>query len=120
MLKDFHNNLLVKRAISPVSVADNTAEVSQIIDTKAFGALEFVIAAGSLVDADATFTALVEEGDVANLSDATAVADTNLIGTETTASFQFDDDDEVRKIGVLATKRYVRLTITPAANASAA
>jgi hypothetical protein len=44
------------------------------------------------------------------------VADTFLLGTEAEAGFQFDDDDEVRKIGYRGDKRYVRLTITPSGN----
>lgn len=118
---DLHNKLEFRRAISPVSVADNTAAVSQIIDRQGFSGLEFVIAAGSLADADATFTVLVEDGDDATLvSDGAAVADAQLLGTEALAGFQFDDDNETRKIGYVGNKRYVRLTITPANNASAA
>jgi hypothetical protein len=118
-MRDLHNNINVRRAISPVSVADNTAQVSQIIDRQGYNSLEFVISTGALADADATFTVLVEHGDAANLSDAAAVADTGLLGTEALASFQFDDDNETRKIGYVGSKRYVRLTITPANNASA-
>jgi hypothetical protein len=119
-MKDLCNLIHPVRAISPVSVADNTAAVSQIIDRRGFESLTFVIATGSLADADATFTVLVEDGDAANLSDSAAVADAFLIGTEALASFQFDDDNETRKIGYIGNKRYVRLTITPANNASAA
>lgn len=120
MNRDLHNNVHVARAISPVSVSDNTAQVSQIIDTKGFDSLEFLIAMGSLADADATFAVLVEDGDDSGLSDAAAVADKDLLGTEAQAGFQFDDDDEVRKIGYIGSKRYVRLTITPSANTGAA
>lgn len=117
---DLHNKLAIRRAISPVSVADNTALVSQIIDRQGFSALEFAIATGSIADADATFAVLIEDGDAANLSDAAAVPDALLIGTEAAAGFQFDDDNETRKIGYAGNKRYVRLTITPTGNASAA
>lgn len=119
-MKDLHNNIKVSRAISPVSVSDNTAQVSQIIDTRGFGSLEFLINIGSVADADATFTALVEDGDSATLADAAAVVDAQLLGTEALASFQYDSDNTVRKIGYVGNKRYVRLTITPASNASAA
>lgn len=119
-MRDQLNDLYPKRGISPVSVADNTAQVSQIIDTLGFDALTFFIAAGSLADADATFTVLVEDGAAANLSDAAAVADAYLVGTEALASFVFSDDDKVFKIGYRGFKRYVRLTITPANNLSAA
>lgn len=118
--KDLHNNIDVKRAISPVSEAGNTALVSQILDTRGYESVELVIATGSIADADATFTVLIEDGDNAALSDAAAVADTFLLGTEAQAGFQFDDDNECRKIGYVGGKRYVRATITPANNASAA
>lgn len=119
-MKDLANNIHVARAIAPVSVSDNTAQVSQIIDRRGYDSLTFLIAAGSLADADVTFTVLVEDGDNSGLSDAAAVADAELVGTELLAGFQFDDDNEPRKIGYLGAKRYVRLTITPANNASAA
>ena len=119
-MKDLMNLIDVKRVISPVSVADNTAQVGQIIDRKGFDGLTYLIATGSLADADATFTVLLEHGDAANLSDAVAVPDDDLIGTEALAGFIFSDDDKCRKLGYKGAKRYTRLTITPASNASAA
>lgn len=119
-MRDLHNNLHFKRAISPVSVADDTAQVSEIIDRAGYGSLEFAIQLGSLADANATFAVLVEDGDASNLSDAAAVVDAELLGTELLAGFQFDDDNEPRKIGYIGNKQYVRLTITPTGNGSAA
>jgi hypothetical protein len=119
-MQDLMNSINPKRVISPVSVADNTAQVGQIIDRQGFDSLTYVIATGSLADADATFTVLLEEGDASNLSDAAAVADADLIGTEVLASFTFAADDKAYKLGYRGNKRYTRLTITPAANASAA
>lgn len=126
MMRDAHNELYAKRGLSPVSVADTTAQVSEIIDTAGFGGLEFFILIGSVADADATFQVLVEDGDDSGLSDAAAVDDAYLLGIEgvaatpTGASFRYDSDNKVTKIGYIGPKRYVRLTITPAANASAA
>lgn len=120
MNNDLLNNIDVKRVISPVSVSDTTAQVGQIIDRQGFGSVTYLIATGSIADADATFTVLLEEGAASNLSDAAAVADADLLGTEVLAAFQFDDDNECRKLGYIGTKRYTRLTITPVANASAA
>ena len=115
-MRDLHNSIEIRRAISPTRATDNTAMVSQIIDTANRESLEFVIAIGTVADADATFTILVEDGAENNLSDNASVADAFLLGTESGAAFQFDDDDEVRKIGYIGMNRYVRLTITPAAN----
>ncbi len=125
-MKDNNSNIQVKRVISPVSVSDNTAQVGQIIDGQGYDSLEYIIATGSIADADATFTVLLEESDASNMSGSNAVADADMLsqtaGTapETAASFQFDDDNEVRKLGYIGTKRYTRLTLTPANNASAA
>jgi hypothetical protein len=116
---DLHNNVTFKRAISPVSVGDNTAQVSQIIDRKDYESVEFAVITGSLADADATFTALLEESDDSGMAGAAAVtAAPGLIGA--LPSFLFSDDDKVFACGYAGSKRYVRLTITPASNASAA
>ncbi|CAG0966780.1 hypothetical protein MTYP_01036 [Methylophilaceae bacterium] len=119
-MRDLHNNINVKRVISPVSVADNTAQVGQIIDRQGFDSLEYIIATGSLADADATFAVLLEESDAANMDGAAAVADADLLGTEAQAGFIFSDDDKVFKLGYKGHKRYTRLTITPSGNSGAA
>lgn len=118
-MKDLMNNIDVKRVIAPVSVADNTAAVGQVVDGRGFDSLTYLIATGSIADADATFAVLLEESDASG-SGFAAVADADLIGTEALAGFQFDDDNECRKLGYKGSKRYTRLTITPANNASAA
>lgn len=125
-MRDMTNSIQVKRVLSPVSVSDTTAQVGQIIDRQGYNSLTYVIATGSIADADATFTVLLEESDVSDMTGAAAVADADMIsqtsGTapETAAAFQFDDDNEVRKLGYIGSKRYTRLTITPVGNASAA
>lgn len=119
-MKDEFNEITLKRVISPVSVADNTAQVGQIIDRKGYQSLTYAIATGSLADADATFAVTLQEGDAANLSDAATVAAADLLGTTALASFLFSDDDKCFKLGYIGSKRYTRLTITPSANASAA
>jgi hypothetical protein len=104
------------------AVTDNTAFVSSIIDCQGYDAVTLVIVTGTDADADATFTALLEEGDASNLSDAAAVADADMVtmtaGTapEAAASYTFADDFETRAVGYIGTKRYIRLTVTPAAN----
>lgn len=125
-MRDCANCMQIKRVLSPVATpADNTAQVGQIIDRLGYDSLTYLIATGAIPDADATFTVLLEESDAANMAGAAAVADADMIsqtvGTapEAAASFQFDSDDQVRKLGYIGNKRYTRLTITPASNASA-
>ncbi len=118
-MRDLYNNIEVRRALSPVAAGtDNTAYVSQIIDMRGFKSMVFAILVGANTDADATFVVLIEEGDNSALTDNAAVADVNLDPTEAIASFDFADDDTVRKIGYTGEKRYVRMTITPADNAA--
>lgn len=119
MLRDLYNNIKLIDA-KVAAPTDNTAVVSAIIDTQDYSSVAFLIGTGTLADADATFTALLEEGDDSGLSDAAAVADDDMIGTEALASFTFADDNAEKKLGYIGLKRYVRLTITPANNASAA
>jgi len=114
---DLHNNIKVSRGLSPVAAGtDNTAYVSQIVDTANFASTEFAILIGANTDANATFTVLFEDGDNASLTDNAAVADAYLLGTEAGASFDYSDDNETRKIGYIGSKRYCRVTITPAGN----
>lgn len=118
---DLFNSINIKRAISPYDHATgDDAVVSEIIDMQGNSALVFAIATGSLADADATFTVLVEESDAANMAGKNAVADEDLLGTETLAGFTFTHDNACRKIGYKGIKRYVTLTITPANNTGAA
>jgi hypothetical protein len=119
-MRDLLNNIAPKRAISPVSVSDTTAQVGEWVDTLGYDSLTFLILIGSVADADATFTVLVEDADESDQGDVAAVADAYLIGTEALAGFQFDDDNEIRKVGYKGLKKYVRVTVTPVGNASAA
>jgi hypothetical protein len=114
MDRDLHNAIKVSRAISPTRVTDNTAQVSQIIDMSGYNSAEFIVATGTLADADATFTALLEEGDTPTLTNNAAVAAADRIGA--LPSFIFSDDDKTFKVGYIGKRRYIRLTITPANN----
>lgn len=116
MLRDLHNNIKASRGISPAAaVTNDTAFVSQILNTANFGSHEFVGQFGAVADADVTFTVLVEHGDQANLSDAAAVPDEHLLGIEA-MGLNFNSDDKTFKIGYIGPKQYVRVTITPANN----
>lgn len=118
-MRDLASNIAIRAVIAPAVVSDNTAAVGTVIDRRGFDSLTYVIATGTLADADATFTALLEESDASGAG-FTAVADADMIGTEALASFTFADDGAVRKLGYIGHKRYTRLTITPAANSGSA
>jgi hypothetical protein len=116
-IRDLCNDVKISQLFPPkAAVADNTPQVSNIIDNALFDSLTFVLVTGTLSDADASFTTLIEESNAANMSGANAVADEDLIGTEVGASFTFADDDKVLKLGYKGNKRYTRVTVTPANN----
>lgn len=110
MRKDLHNNVSPVVALNIGSIGSNTTTAGAIIDTKGYGALEFIIQSGAITDG--TFTPLVEEGDESNLSDSAAVSDDNLFGTEAGAAFVAADDNRVKRVGYwVGAKRYVRLSL---------
>jgi len=116
-MRDITNNLTLKRALAPVVAGtDNTAYVSQILDTRDYDAVMLAIQIGTNTDVDVTFTVLLEESSDSGMSGQNAVADADMNGTELLAGFQFDDDNECRKLGYIGSKRYIRATITPANN----
>ncbi len=117
---DLHNNIKVTKMLAPAANNNisTTPLVSAIIDTAGYGSLEMVIMTGALTDADAVYSVLVEDGDNSALTDNVAVDDAFLLGTEVLAAFTFANDGEVRKIGYIGKKRYVRMTITPTTSAN--
>jgi len=120
-MRDFLHSVLAKRAISSNRVTDNTPQVSQVIDMQGFESALFVLNIGTVADADTTVAALLEESDV-NFSGQNTVADADMtsmtsgVAPLTAASFQFDSDNQVRTLGYIGGKRYLRLTLTPTNN----
>lgn len=116
--RDLKNNITVNPVLHS-DPADTTAAVGIVQDHRGSKSHTYVIHAGTLADADATFTALLEESDEA-ASGFTAVGDDFMLGSEADASFVFSGDNTVKTLGYIGYKRYTRLTITPAGNAGAA
>lgn len=120
-MRDMHNNIEPKVALSPESAfTDDGTYVGPIIDRLGYDSVEFLILCGKLLDAAATFTPSIEAGDNAALSDAAAPAANEYLGTIALATFTQADDYLVKKLGYTGKKRYLRLTMTPANNASEA
>ena len=126
-MRDLFNRFkAVTRTIEPqVQTNSDTDIVSQIIDLAGYEGVLFLIATGTLTDANVVVSVKLEEGDAANLSDAAAVVsreiqlDSQMAATpEATfqAAFDFSADLKVIKVGYLGGKRYVRLTLSPVGN----
>lgn len=125
-MRDGCQTVLAKMGIPFASISDNTPRVSAILDTMGYEWVTAEIMIGTIVDVDATFTLLIEDGnnvalaDAAPLDDQYMVSQTDGVAPEVAASFTFASDGQVRKVEIQSPKRYVRATITPAANASSA
>jgi len=118
-MKDLMNRIHPNGA-RVATISDNTVLQSGIVDMKGYDSLTFLIAAGTLADADATFAVTIAESNDSGMSGSNAVAAADLIGTTALANFQFDDDNEPRKLGYKGSKRYVQLTVTPSNNTGSA
>ena len=119
--RDLHNHLKFTLAEPPQTQTNSdTAFTSEIIDTAGYESLEFVIMLGTMTDNDVTATMVLSESDASNMASSNAVDDKHLLGTEAAAAFQFGDDNQIRKLGYVGSKRYVQLVITPSGNNSGA
>jgi len=106
-MHDLHNNIKISKALSGGTISSSTTTVGDIIDTAGFGSNELEIFSGARTDG--TYTPLVEDGDDSGLSDAAAVDDKYLLGTEAGAAITAAN--KRAKIGYIGPKRYIRLSI---------
>lgn len=117
-MRDMANNITPKPVLAPAVGTDNQPLVGAIISRRGYDSLTYLIQTGTLADAGATWTVLLEESDDAAMAGANAVNDADLIGTEALASFTEASDGKCLKLGYIGNKEFTRLTITPSGNAS--
>lgn len=104
---DLHNNVNDVKAMNHQEITTDTTTAGIIIDTKGYESIEFLIL--SAVITDGVFTVLLEDGDDSGLSDNAAVATELTLGA--LPSFDLDDDNVLKRVGCIAKKRYVRLSL---------
>lgn len=122
--EDLHNPIQPIVGFAPVVETGTTAHSTPVIDTSLYTGIEFYFITGTLEDSNATFAVSVAAGDTVDatgttITDSAAVtAAANFIGSDalTTASFQYDDDNEIHKLGYIPSKKYVIVTVTPSGN----
>jgi hypothetical protein len=120
-MRDKLNNQKVSKAFA---YASRTASANgEIIDTRGFDSLTFVIQLATVTTADATnfFTFTLQHGDDSGLSDAaTVTAATGLLGSNLVVNDANTQSDMIGMMGYTGGKRYVRLVATETLTASAA
>ena len=103
---------LYKNTLSELSlhlqVLTAAADGDAIIDMQGYERAMVIVMAGTVTDGT-SYEFELKEGDAANLSDAAAVADADLIGSEPTILAAGDDTDACFEY--IGSKRYLRLDL---------
>lgn len=120
---DMRNNAEYGVALSD-TLSGTAASAGDWMDMQGWEALTFSVSTGTVTDAGTAsgFSFEVQESDTTAASDAEAVADDDLIGTEAALTVTDDtaDDVFVGTIGYRGGKRYVRIVATGTTGTDAA
>ena len=99
-------------ALNTQLINTDTTTNGNIIDTKDFESLEFVIQAGVVTAGDVT--PILQDGDDSGLSDVATVASDFRLGSLVT----LDATNAITRVGYVGKKRYVRLSLLSANSAN--
>lgn len=113
---DLHSNIKQEVALDSQDITTNTTTVGNIIDTRGFESIEFVIQSGVITDG--TYTLILEQGDDSGLSDAAVVPTDEVLGVLT--GFVAADDNAAKRVGSIGKKRFQRLSILSAGTSTGA
>lgn len=120
---DMRNNAEYGVALSD-TLSSTAASAGDWMDMQGWDALTFSVSTGTVTDAGTAsgFSFEVQESDTTDASDAEAVADADLIGTEAALTVTDDtaDDAFIGTIGYRGGKRYVRIVATGTTGTDAA
>lgn len=112
-MKDIYNNVAFAKCIAPQFINSNTTVTGTGVDLRGFEGCLFEIGSGAIAGTGSqnVYTPEIQESD-SETTGFTAVADADLIGTETAAVHNGGTDNTVKKIGYIGKKRYVRCVLT--------
>lgn len=98
------------------TLSGTTPSKGNIVDVTDFGAATFLYQTGTVTDAGTAsgFSVEIQESDDTADSNFTAVADADLVGSESDLTVTADGDDSVAvgSLGYIGTKKYVRAVVT--------
>ena len=112
-LHDVHNNVAIKRSLSPVVIGTTgVGKTGKPVDTSGFGGVEIIVSYGAITATAAVFTPSILEGDVTGTM--TPVAAGDLLGSNTGAGLAATTPrtsgvsmNVTKRIGYIGDKRYV-------------
>jgi len=106
-MKDLYHDLVGEISLKFATMKTAT-DGQNVIDLQGFQGALILVASGTITDGTA-YTFELKEGDESDLSDAAAVADSDLLGSE--PSFAANDDDKIKVFGYIGSKRYLRVDL---------
>jgi len=106
-MKDLYNNALTELTLY-LQALTAAAAGDAVIDLQGFEGALILIESGIITDGT-LYTFELKEGAAANLSDAAAVADDDLLGAE--PEFAVTDDNKIKEFGYIGSKRYLRVDL---------
>lgn len=122
MSLDLHNNIQVKRCISPVAIGTTgTGQTGKVIDRNGFEGVEYIISYGTITSTTAVYTFIAKEGDATGTM--TSIADGDLLGTESAATpgtgtrTSGTTKNVTKRLGYIGAKRYVSCVLKSAGTA---
>lgn len=102
--------------LGAVTLSGVTPAASDWVDLQGFDSCSLIVKTNTVTDAGTAsgFSFEVQEGDDSTAAGATAVADAELVGSESdlTVTADGDDDKLIGAIGYVGNSRYVRLNAT--------
>ena len=113
---DQKNQITTAFGFLPQALSGTTNIVGEIVDTLGYESLTFVITTDAIAAAALSAVLLIEEGNASNVSDAAAVADADLVGTEADTLLGPATTSIAVTLGYTGSKRYVRPTLVVTTN----
>ena len=106
-MRDLYHDFLAEYSIYPASLGAAAKEGDAIIDLQDFEGALIICGSGALT---VNMPFQLMEGDESDLSDAAAVDDADLLGSEPTLLAA--TDNEIETFGYIGSKRYLRVDTT--------
>lgn len=112
-MKDLFHDIEIKKVIAPISPAATGTISGTVIDRQNAGNVTFIISNGAATTTNISVTPVVKEGSTTGTL--TSVANADLIGTESGATFSGTGDaGKCAKIGYIGNERYVTVDLVVA------
>jgi hypothetical protein len=105
-MRDLLNSLVSKMAKAAAAISSSTTTNGLVIDLQGYDSCRFDIHSATLTDG--TYACSIQEGAASDLSDAADAPAASVLGT---ASFAATDDNTVKSLSYVGSKRYVRVKI---------